>query len=180
MRGVRDLLPSNVFIGSQLKVHSPRSVVIVTSRIERLAVSVRKASPNLRVAKALTSPQAAPGASLRGIASRDDERRTSTHRRRTADTRRMALPHRAARLRPLPARWPISQGDANRACGRSFHQLRTDPKIGLLVLTRPEWLGCFANCSGRRVRDCVLCEGSILPKLEAIYSLGYESAPWGF
>jgi hypothetical protein len=24
----------------------------------------------------------------------------------------------------------------------------TDPKIGLLVLTRPEWLGCFANCSG--------------------------------
>ncbi len=50
--------------------------------------------------------------------------------------------------------------------------LRTDPKIGLLVLTRPEWLGCFANCSGRRVRDCVLGEGSISPTLEAIYSLG--------
>ena len=36
------------------------------------------------------------------------------------------------------------------------------------MLTRPEWLGCFAKCSGRRVRDCVLGEGSISPKLEAI------------
>jgi hypothetical protein len=26
--------------------------------------------------------------------------------------------------------------------------LRTDPKIGLRVLTRPEWLGCFAKSSG--------------------------------
>src|SRR5262245_40233022 len=47
-----------------------------------------------------------------------------------------------------------------RMVARLCPALRTDPKIGLLVLTMPEWLGCFANCSGRRVRDCVLGGGS--------------------
>jgi hypothetical protein len=47
------------------------------------------------------------------------------------------------------------------------------------MLTKPEWLECLTNRSGRRVRDCALGEGPISPRLEATYSL-VEAVPWGF